>query len=864
MTFMLISILILNRSAGVWTGTVLFSLLILFLLCKSIGKDEFFNKIYPFCLTAFLIIMGTTQIGHINKLRYIPSYDLEAIYGGAIQWVETGSFAGYYDYFDWFPNNLGGLCFLYAVFKLFHVFTDDYFLIAALVNEGLLLATYSLVSLTAKKLWGSRYGILTLLLTGSMIPFLFMADVFYTDSLSMLFPILLYYIALKTDESEGFRRWGLCLLSGVTAAVGIWLKPTVLIMSAAISLTFLLRRKWKKAAAYMLSTGALYLLLTSALQYGIYHDHLSPELAEVKNTPYCHWIMMGLEEDGRYNPQDYEFTRSFSDPDERNAALKEEIRSRIREKGVAGMTGLYAAKLFRCFGDGTIGLSDFLDDYPVQESTLHSYLLYEGRNFGFYQSLCNIVLYALLLLMTVCQFMSVREEKRVREAVRGKELALSLSAGGLMVFLMWWETSPRYITNYLPVIIVLAAGGAMYLTAGIIEKGWDSRILSAAKKYSEEIRIFAAAAGFRTAIYLLSVCIMALMGDYAEGITFSDFLEAWKRWDSAHYINIAENGYAGAIENGEHIFLVFYPLYPWLMRLVYAIFGDFRLCGIFISVVSYALGSVFFYKITKREMGDETAENALIMISVFPFAFFFGSIATESLFFAVTAAFFYYLRKHNWSKVAFLGFLACLTKVQGLLLAFAVLVELFYFKRGFALIRKRDWKSLFRRIIYPGMVAATMLSGFVIYLLINFAVEGDPFKFMYYQSSHWGNGLCPIWKTFRYVKEYALDNWHTSTGMGLWLPELLLFILYLAAIIYGVRKKLRPMYMIYLIAFFLLTYSSTWLISAGRYTLSALPLFMLAGQWCREHQRWKLPLMLFSAMLMMIYMTGYYTWKQIM
>lgn len=38
---------------------------------------------------------------------------------------------------------------------------------------------------------------------------------------------------------------------------------------------------------------------------------------------------------------------------------------------------------------------------------------------------------------------------------------------------------------------------------------------------------------------------------------FSDFLEVWKRWDSQHYLNIAENGYAGAIENGEHIFWCF-------------------------------------------------------------------------------------------------------------------------------------------------------------------------------------------------------------------------------------------------------------------------------------------------------------------
>lgn len=76
-------------------------------------------------------------------------------------------------------------------------------------------------------------------------------------------------------------------------------------------------------------------------------------------------------------------------------------------------------------------------------------------------------------------------------------------------------------------------------------------------------------------------------------------------------MNIAENGYKGAIENGEHIFLVFYPLYPWFIRTLSIIIKDVRLCGIIISVISYGIGSVFFYKITKMELGD-TADRKCI------------------------------------------------------------------------------------------------------------------------------------------------------------------------------------------------------------------------------------------------------------
>lgn len=384
------------------------------------------------------------------------------------------------------------------------------------------------------------------------------------------------------------------------------------------------------------------------------------------------------------------------------------------------------------------------------------------------------------------------------------------------------------------------------------------------KTLRKEIRIFLLALAFRGAVYALSVCVMAIMGDYPDGIHFTDFLEAWKRWDSAHYINIAENGYMGAMENGEHIFLVFYPLYPWLMRALALFLPDYRLCGTVISLICFGVGCVYFYRITEREFGERAAQNGLILISVFPFGFFFGSIATESLFFALTAAFFYYLGRQEWAKTAILGFLACLCKVQGLLLAFAVLVEIFHSRRGIRLLLTGKWKDFGRKVLLPGCLCALMLLGFGLYLLINWHVEGDPFRFMYYQKNHWHNGLCPIWQTFSYVKGYALESWHTSLGMSMWVPELVLFFVWLIMIGYGLYRRLRPAYLTYMAVFFLLTYSSTWLMSAGRYTLNALPVFMLAGDGIARHDKIRTPVIVFSSMLMMIYMIAYYSWKQVM
>lgn len=862
--FAVFCILIKPEQRLISAGIVLVIGIYLWFIHVNEGKEFFFEQNYHYFLIAFLGIMGVLLFARIERLRFTPAFDLDAIFGGAIQWVQTGTFADYYDYFDWFPNNLGGLCFLYLLFKAFGHISTDYFLIAALANEVLILLTYTFISLTAAKLYGKMYGVLALMISGMILPFQVMPDAFYTDSLSMLFPVLLFYIYLKIEENgqQKIIKW--VILFGMLATWGIFIKATVGIMVIAIGISLLLQKKWRIFWKIGICFCAIYMVFTLCFQHGMYREHLNPELAEIKNTPPYHWIMMGLSGDGSYNPKDYEFTRSFTNPEVRNKALKEEIRNRISEKGVAGMVSLYGTKLYRCLEDGTFGVSDFLDDNPKSESLLQQYVLYGGEKYHRYRSICNLFFYTCLVLMTAGLFLKRKTGHVEQENGWDSELITGMAVGGLLLFLMNWETSPRYITNYVPIIVLAAVGGCRSLHLRNIQSMRYRKWADWKMRYKKELKIFGAAVAFRIVIYLLSIGVMVIMGDYAGKITFSDFLEAWQRWDSAHYLNIAENGYAGAIENGEHIFLVFYPLYPWLIRFISLFAGDYRLSGILISVVCYAVGSVFFYKIIEREYDAEAAKNGLLLISIFPFSFFFGSIATESLFFAEASLFFYYLRRHDWNKVALFGFLACLTKAQGLLLAFSVLVELFYFKKGFLLLKKKKWKSFFCRIVYPGMVSAFMLVGFFIYLFINDRVEGNPLSFLYYQKYHWGNALCPIWKTAAYIIKYAINDWHTSTGMSLWVPEAVLLFGYPAVIWYGMRKKLRPMYLVYLITFFLLTYSSTWLISGGRYTISAFPVFMLGGAWLAKHEKAKLPLTVISSMLFMIYLIGYYSWKQIM
>lgn len=383
-------------------------------------------------------------------------------------------------------------------------------------------------------------------------------------------------------------------------------------------------------------------------------------------------------------------------------------------------------------------------------------------------------------------------------------------------------------------------------------------------KKSKAGEIFFKALGFRILCALLSLIIFLLFNDHHETVSFADFLSSFVRWDGSHYLNLARNGYINAVEDGKHLFLVFYPLYPWLIRVLQFLIHNYELAGIIVSFLCYAAGCCFFYFLMEQEYGEWAAVNAVTLISVFPFGFYFGMIMTESLYFLVAGAFFYYARKHKWGLVAVWGILACLTKVQAVLLFLVAFTEICYCEKPILLIKERKIADIWKRCICPLLLTAIMFAGTFIYLGINYYVEGDPFQFMYYQRTHWGNALCFMPQTLKYIFLYVKNEWFTSVSMAIWIPELFLFFFYIVNIIYGFLKKMRITYLVYLICFFVLTYSSTWLISGGRYTLSALPVFMIGGQWVSRHEKAGRVIYFVSTALFMVYFIGNFMWKQVM
>lgn len=415
---------------------------------------EVIERYYRIILAGFVALYGILILVYGFQLRFTPTFDMDSIYGGAIEWLQEGTFSSYYEYYGYFPNNLGAMTILHLIFSIAAVFgISDFFAVGIIFNSLLLTATILITSLVCKKLKDSVAGVMALVFFVLCIPFLFMGAAFYTDSLSVLFPVLFYYLYLHFKEQKTWKR-RLIFAIGMAAvlAIGMMIKFTVLIVLVAVVIDAFLCLNWKEVC--LLAGCSIFLALASfgIMNTYMYSEHLDEELCKELNTPYLHWVMMGMQNNGYYNPEDYDYTRSYA-ADERNAACLARIQERMQDMGFFGLLELFVNKANVCFGDGSYALSDFLDDSPENESWLHPYILYEGEKFTDYRHLTTGLLLAVYLFMLLGALNCLLVKKEDPEL---SLLAPRLACLGILAFLLLWETSGRYFTNFIPLMLVCA------------------------------------------------------------------------------------------------------------------------------------------------------------------------------------------------------------------------------------------------------------------------------------------------------------------------------------------------------------------------------------------------------------------------
>lgn len=321
-------------------------------------------------------------------------------------------------------------------------------------------------------------------------------------------------------------------------------------------------------------------------------------------------------------------------------------------------------------------------------------------------------------------------------------------------------------------------------------------------------------------VYGASLLYCGILG---EGVSWSGFHKAWKHYDAYHYLKLAELGYAGYTEGGQPLFLVFFPLYPWLMRLLHLVIPNYAVCGHLLSSLCF-LGSCYMLaRLVTEEFGRKLSRLSLAFLTAYPFAFFFASIHTESLFLLLSLASFYFIRKHRYPLAGLFGALAALTRMQGVFLAVVALAEYCLTEHPLSKLRRHAWRELWRDLWGKLFWIACMALGVGVYLLLNYVVAGDPFRFLTYQRQHWYQGFAPFTTSLYKLWQGALHPTKEYLAYTTWGPQVALFAFCVAVLLYGARR-LPPVWTLYFLICLLLNYSLNNPLSCCRYIACAFPL----------------------------------------
>ena len=194
------------------------------------------------------------------------------------------------------------------------------------------------------------------------------------------------------------------------------------------------------------------------------------------------------------------------------------------------------------------------------------------------------------------------------------------------------------------------------------EEGWFARI----RRWDwETIRLVLAV---KVLLFTFGIQAVAAFTQKHRG-----WLELWNNWDSTHYLKLAEHGYVAAGDS--RVSLVFFPLYPWLVRLVAFVARDYMVAALIVSGFASVAVALLLRRLARCDETEEVSSNAVWFLLIFPTSYFLHVAYTESLFLALVLSCFLAARKSRWAWAGILGAAACLTRVNGLILLPALAME---------------------------------------------------------------------------------------------------------------------------------------------------------------------------------------------
>lgn len=273
----------------------------------------------------------------------------------------------------------------------------------------------------------------------------------------------------------------------------------------------------------------------------------------------------------------------------------------------------------------------------------------------------------------------------------------------------------------------------------------------------------------------LGVAVLAVWSA-AAGKSAHTLLTA--RWDSLWYTRVAEHGYGWQVtlpDGGVHSNLAFFPLLPWLERLVSAVSPlSYADAGLVVSWLASLCAAAGIFAIADHLYGRRAGVYAVALWAVLPVGIVQSMAYSESLFTALAAWSLYAVLTGRWVWAGVLASLAGLTRPAGAAVVAALWVS--------AAVRIRRERTADRRLVLGVVLAPLGAASYVLW--VGHRTGDGLFGYLDVQAG-WGNGFDFGYAFARFVGDKFTAFPAALAGAGLIAGVALVVWLY----VIGVRKK---------------------------------------------------------------------------
>lgn len=343
--------------------------------------------------------------------------------------------------------------------------------------------------LCIRKILGKKQSYLSLIFILPLMIFSPNILIPYTDTMTMVFPIIILYLYIKQKEisPKSIKKYLLVLICAILTAFGITLKPTVIIMPIAIVIVEILnissicfnKQKVIEKTKYLLATISIvvigfggYFVGYSKIKEKNLSQIISQEEYENNSVSFVHFLMMGMQERpndfktegknqtlyGAYNENDVSGTVALTGSKAKKEYNMKIIKERLKDFGVLGYSRFLYNKANWILSDGTF--------FYGQEGHWDSEIFYNKSNIAkkvqkfvdpttkIYTNLTSNIMQISWVLLTIGLIFSNKKRKNNKYIDICK-----ITIIGVILFILLFEGRSRYLINHIPIFVLVGTYG---------------------------------------------------------------------------------------------------------------------------------------------------------------------------------------------------------------------------------------------------------------------------------------------------------------------------------------------------------------------------------------------------------------------